>query len=174
MTRFLLAIAFIASTACGWTPPQGGAPTLPDGAHTIALKQLSLLGPNDIGPAIAASTSLSQVREAVTAHFGKARPGTPIPWSEVTDQPGQVYVAVLTNPECTRPVKEATALGDHTLLFLHWIGHSDGVCNAAMARPSWRLYSVARSYLPKSGTFTVRLEFQGDAGDVVETQVPLS
>src|SRR5436190_5085296 len=112
MTRFLLAIAFIASTACGWTPPQGGAPTLPDGAHTIALKQLSLLGPNDIGPAIAASTSLSQVREAVTAHFGKARPGTPIPWSEVTDQPGQVYVAVLTNPECTRPVKEATALGD--------------------------------------------------------------
>jgi hypothetical protein len=67
-----------------------------------------------------------------------------------------------------------TGIGGSTLYFIHWIGPSQGVCNLAMMQPMWRLYSALRSDLPKSGTLTVRLEFQGSDSSAVETEVPLT
>jgi hypothetical protein len=178
--HLFIVLAVAALAACGAPAQPGGGPTLPNGARPLALKQLSLLGPTDAGPDIIASTSLAQVRDGVIAHSRYDRmctlgagPGDRC-WSQVPDEPGHVYVAVITAVECTRPTKEATGIGGSTLYFIHWIGPSQGVCNMAMVQASWRLFSVSRGDLPKSGTLTVRLEFQGSDSSAVETQVPLT
>ena len=165
--------------ACGAPAQPAGGPTLPNGARPLALKQLSLMGPIDAATDIIASTSLAQVRDAVIAHSRYDRmctmgagPGDRC-WSQVPDELGHVYVAVITGVECRRPTKEATGIGGSTLYFVHWIGPSQGVCNMAMEQASWRLYSATRSDLPKSGMLTVRLEYQGSDSSAVETQVPL-
>ena len=66
----------------------------------------------------------------------------------------------MTANECTRPTQEETLLGGHTLYFIHWIGHSSGVCSAMMALPGFRLYTIDRSLLPRSGTLKVELQVQ--------------
>lgn len=181
MKLLALVIAVAAVCACGSMPPvPAGGPKLPAGAHPLTLKQLSALGPNDVGPDIIASTSLSQVRSAVVAHarFDRfcAESAGPADrcWGNVPDSPGQIYIAVITNSECTSPVSEMTGISASTVYFIHWIGKSQRVCNMAMALAMWRLYSVARSDLPRSGSLTVRLEIQGSEQGVVESQVALT
>lgn len=180
MRRFLFVVAIAALAACGTSPSPSSGPTLPSGAHELALKQLSLLGPNDVGNDVIAATSLAQVRDAVIAHsrFAQYCTANAGPadrcWGNLPDEPGHVYIAVVINPQCTSPTREMTALGGSTLYFIQWIGTPQHVCNLAMMLPLWRLYSATRSDLPKSGTLTVRLEFQGNDSSAVETTVPLT
>jgi hypothetical protein len=174
----VLAIAVVA--ACGTSPSPAPGPTLPSGAHMLTLKQLSLLGPNDVGNDVIASTSLAQVREAVIAHAHLAQYCTTNAgvadrcWGNLADEPGHVYIAVVINPQCTSPTQEMTAIGGSTLYFIQWIGKPQRVCDLALMLPQWRLYSAMRSDLPKSGTLTVRLEFQGSDSSAMEVQVPLT
>jgi hypothetical protein len=81
---------------------------------------------------------------------------------------------VVINAQCASPTQEITAIGVSTLYVIQWIGKPQRVCNLAMMLPMWRLYSAPRTDLPKSGTLTVRLEFQGSDSSAVETQVPLT
>jgi hypothetical protein len=173
-------IAVVALTACGSAPSPGasGGATLPDGVHALELTRINAVGPNDVGPDIVASTSLGQVREAVLTHL-KAKAtqlcaSATDCWQSVAEAPDSVYIAVITNYECTSPTAEATGLGGNTLYFIHWIGKAQRVCNAMMALATWRLYSAPRGDLPKSGMLTVRLELQGTQSDVVDSQVPLA
>jgi hypothetical protein len=178
--RYLfIVLAIAALAACGAPAQPGGGPTLPNGARPLALKQLSLLGPNDVGNDVIASTSLAQVREAVIAHAHLAQYCTANAgvadrcWGNLADESGHVYIAVVINPQCTSPTQEMTAIGGSTLYFIQWIGKPQRVCDLALMLPQWRLYSAMRSDLPKSGTLTVRLEFQGTDSSAVEAQVPL-
>ena len=181
MNRFLVVVALIGMAACD--APWSG-PTLPDGAHEISLRQLSVQGgPFDLAPDIAASTSLSDVRQQVIAHAIRARfdeqhvclpAATGLCWGQFSQEQGVVYVAVITNYECTSAVKERTAVGGQTLYFIHWVGNPQGVCNASMAVPSWRLYSASRHDLPGTGTLKVRFELQGTEHGAIDTQVALS
>ena len=181
MNRLVLAVALAALTACGAPPPNPAyGPVLPNGAHALTLKQLGVIGPNDLGPDVIASTSLAQVRDAVITHARYSQvcstgagPADRC-WQNVPDSPGYVYVAVITNIECNRPVEETTGIGGNTLYFIHWVGQPRGVCDLMMALATWRLYSVSRSMLPSSGKLTVRLEMQGNATGAVESQVQLT
>jgi len=160
-------------------------PSLTDGSRPLNLAELSLRGPFDVGPDIIASTSLAQVRDQVIFRaMGSRRTEDQVCqkygadadpcWDQQTDQPGRVYVAVIINYECASTSKEASAIGGHTLYFIHWVGDPSGVCSASMAMPTWRLYSASRSDLPGSGTLSVRLLFQGAAPGGIETEVQLT
>jgi hypothetical protein len=183
MTRWAVIILVVAlAQACD--PPWAG-PSLPDGSRPLNLTQLSFKGPIGIGPNIMTSTSLTTLRAEVTAaipgtnrtqlQFCQAYLNDPDPcWTQQVDRPGRLYIAVITNPECTSPTKEASAISEHTVYFIHWAGNAQGTCSAAMAHPQWRLYSVSRGDLPSSGTLTVRLQLQGTEQGGAESQVDLS
>ncbi|TME58356.1 MAG: hypothetical protein E6I58_03180 [Chloroflexi bacterium] len=183
MKRFVIVIAMVLVQGCD--APWAG-PTLPDGSHALNLTELSVRGPFDVAPAIIASTSLVEVRDQVIAHAVGIRRRTPgevcqayetVPdpcWAQQVDQAGHVYVAVIINYECTSSTKDASAAGGHTLYYIHWVGSPQGVCNASMAQPMWRLYSASRSDLPSSGMLRVRLVFQGSAQGDIDTQVQLT
>lgn len=144
MERVLLAVALAALMACD--APWSG-PTLPSGAHSYALRQLSPRGPLGIGPDIFASTSLADVRAGVISRTQRwhpasvqqlcqARPDWPDPcWLQLDQPRAFVYIAVLIVPPCTAASKEASALGDHTLYFIYWVGNPNRGCQiAAMTR----------------------------------------
>ncbi|MEO8745993.1 MAG: hypothetical protein ABI334_10135 [Candidatus Dormiibacterota bacterium] len=86
-------------------------------------------------------------------------------------------MAVLIEPSCTQPTKDSIALAGQDLYFVHGIGHPNGVCNAAMMLPSYRLYEIHLSDLPRSGNLFVHLEIQdataGTSMDVSTAQVQL-
>ena len=183
--RYLLALVMIAALPACDVPWAG--PGVPGGAQALDIVQLDYRGPIgiDFGPDIAASPSLTGLRQQVISKAMGHRPASdsvctpdnsrPDPcWTQQPDVAGRLYVAVVTTPECNRAVKESAALGGHTLYFLHWIGKPDRVCNMAMARPSWRLFYVARKDLPASGTLTVRLQYQGEEQTYVETKADLT
>jgi hypothetical protein len=183
MKRFVIVLAIVLLQGCD--APWAG-PTLPDGSHALNLTELSVRGPFDLGPGIIASTSLAQVRDQVISHAMGIRRRTveetcqkyqtvPDPcWAQQVDRPGHVYVAVIINYECTSSSKDASAVGGHTLYYIHWVGNPQGVCSASMAQPNWRLYSASRSDLPSSGILTVRLVFQGSAQTDIDIQVQLT
>lgn len=177
----LVLLALVAVQACD--APWAG-PSLPGGSHPIEMTLVTADGPNDLGPGIAAGTSLEQVRKQVLAHAGLrgrpvnacvAYPYRPDPcWYGLSESPGLLYVAVLTDYECTAATKEAWAAGGNNLYFIHWIGGPNGTCNAAMAIPMWRLYSVPQAKLAMSGTVTVRLDLQGTQHSEMEVPVALN
>lgn len=167
-------------------PPWAG-PSFPDGAQSLNLSYVTVRGPIDVGPGVVAAISLAAVRDGVISHAMRVHESEQTVcalnpydaaadpcWRHMSDQPGYVYIAVITNPECTNPVKEAAALGGHTLYFIHWVGNPQGTCSAALARPSWRLYTAPRRDFPASGTLTVRLELQGTEQGSTDTRMVLS
>jgi hypothetical protein len=140
---------------------------------------LSARGPFGVGPDVAASTSLATLRDEVVARAGQLAceqyPNHTDPcWRLIPDQPAGVYIAVIINYACRADSKEAVAIAGSTLYFIHWIGNAQGPCNAALARPEWRLYWASRNDLPASGTVTVRLELQGTGHGEVDATVPLT
>ena len=178
-SRSLIVIAIICTQACD--APWAG-PSVPDGSRAVNLVLLNGQGPFDmVGPAILASTSVSELSDQVIARAraqllscaSNQYRQDPC-WKQQADVPGRVYVAVITANECNRAVKESTVLSQHTLYFIHWIGNPQGVCNAAMRQPNWRLFYVSRSSMPNSGTLTVRLQLQGDEQGNFDSQVDLS
>jgi hypothetical protein len=150
------------------------------------LTELSLAGPVGVGPDIAASTSLAQLRAQVISKALSRRgstqdqvcrtydAGSDTCWNQQVDRQGRLYLAVITNPGCASSIKEASAVSGHTLYFIRWVGSAQGPCGAAFAQPNWRLYSASRSDLPSSGVLTVRLQFQGTVQGDVESQVDLT
>lgn len=182
MRHFLLLVLLTMLAAQGCDATWAG-PSLPGRSHPIDVTQVTAQGPNDLGPAIAAATSLEQLRNQVLAHRrlqGKAvnaciaYPNLPDPcWYQVPGRPAQLYVTVLTNYECAAAIKEAWAAGGNNLYFIHWVGGPNEVCNASMAIPMWRLYSVPQSRLAMNRTVSVRMELQGAAHGEMEVQVPL-
>ncbi len=96
-------------------------------------------------------------------------------WQNLEVQPGYVYVAVLITPTCNTRTKDNIAASSNAIYFVHWIGHSQGVCNMMLALPPYRLFLVSRSGL-QSGAVKVELQVQTEGGgtDTVDTQVNLS
>jgi hypothetical protein len=184
MTRWAV-IFLVVALAQACDPPWAG-PTLPDGSRPLNLTLLSAQGPIvGSGPNTMASTSLASLRAKVisTANGTKrtqpelcqAYLNDPDPcWTQQVDRQGRLFIAVITNPECTNPTKEAAATSGHTVYFIHWAGNAQRTCSAAMALPNWRLYSASRGDLPSSGTLTVRLQLQGTEQGRAESQVELS
>lgn len=184
MLRFLIILAITITTACD--APLAG-PTVPSGGHSLSLTALASygLGPFANVEDIVASTSLDALRAEViartTSHTQRTEaqicaPAPPDPcWRRQVNQPGRLYLAVITFYVCNADTKEAAAISGRTLFFIRWIGQPKGVCNAAMAIPNWRLFSASRADLPRSGTLTVRLQLQGATDRVAaESQVDLT
>lgn len=181
-----LLVILLATLLAGCDAPWAG-PSLPGGAHTVNLVELSRQGPFGFsGPDVVAGTALAQVRDGVLAHLAangrgaqlacQAEPDWPDPcWMRQTETGGRVYVAVIINYECNANSKDATALSGRTLYLIHWVGNPggpNGACTVAL--PNWRLYAASRSDLPSSGTLTVRLELQGSRHMDIDSQVLLS
>jgi len=179
MRWMVIVLALTVAQACD--PPWAG-PTLPDGSGPLNLTLLSVQGPIGIGPNIMASTSLASLRAKVISTADRTQPqlcqaylNDPDPcWTQQVDRQGRLYIAVITNPECTNPTKEVAATSGYTVYFIHWAGNAQRTCSAAMALPHWRLYSASRGDLPSSGTLTVRLQLQGTERGGAESQVELS
>jgi hypothetical protein len=131
-----------------------------------------------MGPAIVAGPSIDDLRQKVTAACTRQSACTEPAascWQNQQDQPGYVYVAVLITPTCTEPTKDNIASSSNAIYFVHWIGHSQGVCNMALALPAYRLFLVARSGLA-SGAVKVELQVQSEGGGTVtvDTEVNLA
>ena len=92
------------------------------------------------------------------------------------NEPGELYLAVLTANECRRSVAEDQELEGRTLYFIHWVSQPNGVCNEMMALPSYRLYTVPRSELPRLGQLTVELLIQDELSGTshIDTEVDLT
>lgn len=182
MRKWVL-IVLLMTFAQGCDAPWAG-PSLPDGSRPLTLALL-YAGPIGMGPNIAASTSIADLRAKVlsipngvnVADDWRCRsyPVRTDPcWNQQPERPDRLYIAVITNPECTNPTKEASAISGHTVYFIHWAGNPQRICNASMAQPNWRLYSASRGDLPSSGTLIVRLQLQGTEQGGAEAQVELS
>ena len=154
-----LALAVLIAIACDGP---GSGPSLPSGTHWIHYALVSFAGPVSRNQGVLATTSLSTIRADVLGTANTTSTGTP--WADASQKSGVLYVAVLTYYECTRHTEDNMAANGPALFYVHWIGHPSGVCNAAMALPSYRLYEVPVDQLPRSGTVDIKLLVE-DAAD---------
>ena len=154
-----LALAVLIALACDGP---GSGPSLPSGTHWIHYALVSFAGPVSRNQGVLATTSLSTIRADVLGATNDASTATP--WADASPKSEVLYVAVVTYSECTRHTEDNMAANGHELFYVHWIGHSSGVCNAAMAAPRYRLYMVTTDQLPRSGTVDVKLLVE-DAAD---------
>ncbi|TMC53876.1 MAG: hypothetical protein E6J20_05660 [Chloroflexi bacterium] len=168
-----LGLAMLVAMACNGP---GSGPSLPSGAHWIHYALVSSAGPVSRTQGVLAATSLSTIRaQAISA---TSTTSAVTPWPDAGQKSGVLYVAVVTHYECTRPTEDKMAANGPALFYVHWIGHSSGVCNAAMAVPSYRLYEVQVDQLPRSGNVDLKLLVE-DAADgtkmvIAEAAVQLS
>jgi hypothetical protein len=147
-----LALAMLVAMACDGP---GSGPSLPSGTNWIHYELVSLAGPVSRNQGVLASTSLSTIRADALGATNDA--STITPWADASPKSDVLYVAVVTHSECTRHTEDNMAAKGQALFFVHWVGHPSGVCNAAMALPSYRLYEVPIDQLPRSGNVDVKL-----------------
>lgn len=164
-----------AATACD--APWAG-PSLPSGATHLNYTFAGRGPVCPIAPDVVAFTNLAEIRTAAAERCNRPHACTDPAdecWPTVSEQPGNLYVAVLTADECNRPVKEDIAAGDRAVYFIHWIGRAQAVCNMAMAIPGYRLFLIPRSELPSSGAIKVELQVQDEVNGTsyVDTEVAL-
>jgi hypothetical protein len=153
MVMRVAAVALVILATLGCDGP-GSGPTPPASAHWINYALASFAGPVSRTAGVLAATSLSKIRDEVS---GANIASSGIPWPDVSPRSGVLYVAVVTFYQCTRHTEDNLASDGHALYYVHWIGHPSGVCNAAMALPTYRLYTVSSDQLPKSTSLGVKL-----------------
>ena len=164
--------------ACACDAPWDG-PTTPSGARPISYSTLGN-GPPVEHDGVYAATSITALRAMIVNASHRPDPCHPwatavnMCWENVPDRAGYVYIAVPNPAVCYRTVKDTAAINGHHLYFIFWIGKVQRVCNLALAIPTWRLVSFARSDLPASGTLTVDLQTQEDGQTQdITTQIDL-
>jgi hypothetical protein len=170
-------LAVLMASACD--APWAG-PSLPNGGHWVTYRP-SRAGPfgcNTTATVIAGNT-LAEIRTKVQADCRKSSACERQPsscWQGLAEEPGNFYIAVVLFYECNRAVKDNVAVSNRTLYYIHWVGSPHGVCNAAMAVPSYSLFLVPRSELPGAGPLTVELQIQtqDQPTESIDTQVDLS